>query len=92
MPEQCRGEVHFFGDDHEKLVEFIDSFDFPKRKPDETLVAFKDRVTSLVQRSSRTTVGRKITAVKWIGPLGYHHGYVEVPLSNALKVSQLPSF
>ena len=27
MAEQCRGEVHFYGDKQERLVEFVDSFD-----------------------------------------------------------------
>ena len=77
MAQQCRGEVHFYGDDREKLVEFIDSFDFPPRRPDEPLIAFKERITDLVKRLSRTTTGREIIEVKWIGPLGYHFGYVD---------------
>jgi len=73
---QCRGEIHFYGDNREKLVEFIDSFDFPPRLPDEPLVVFKDRITDLVKQLSITTLGREIIVVKWTCPLGYHYGYV----------------
>lgn len=71
------GEVHFFGDDKEKLVEFIDGFEFPERLFDESLIRFKSRITELVKSKSRTTIGREIIEVKWIGPLGYHQGYVD---------------
>lgn len=72
-----RGEVHFFGDDREKRIEFIDSFPFPKREPDEKLIDFKERVTGIVELSCQCTAGREIITVKWIGPLGYHQGYVD---------------
>ncbi len=71
-----RGEIHFYGDNKEKLVEFIDSFTFPVRDPEESVPVFKARVTAVVKHMSQTTTGREIIAVKWIGPLGYHHGYV----------------
>ena len=76
MQENCKGEVHFIGNAGEVRIEFVDPFQFPKRKADEALVDFKERVTDIVKRSCFDSIGREIVIVKWIGPLGYHHGYV----------------
>lgn len=76
MQDNCKGEVHFIGNEGEVRIEFADPFPFPNRRADEDLITFKDRVTDTVKRSCFDSIGREVVIVKWIGPLGYHHGYV----------------
>ena len=77
MSRKCTGEIHFIGEDGKNMVEFIDEFAFPKRAPDEHLDSFKEKVTKDVLLAGLCWFGHEVTAVKWIGLLGYHQGYVD---------------
>jgi len=74
--ETGKGEIHFINDKGERRIEYIDSFPFPEREPDESLSVFKDYITQTVKLESRHLAGNELIAIKWAGPLGYHHGHV----------------
>ena len=77
MSQKCSGEIHFAGEDGKVMIEFVDNFAFPKRLPDEHLIAFKEKVTEAVLRAGLSWFGFEVVQVKWIGLLGYHQGYMD---------------
>ena len=82
MSENCKGEVHYVDGEGVVRINHVFNFPFPKRRVDESVIDFKARVTTAVLRSSDVSAGREITIVKWVGLLGYHQGYIDIPVAH----------
>lgn len=90
MSESCKGEVHYVDGLGVDRVDHVFNFQFPVRSREESVEDFKRRVTQIVLRASRISVGREIVSVKWAGPLGYHQGYLDIPVVHKIKRIELP--
>lgn len=92
MSELGRGEIHFINEYGAVQVEPVPSFEMPERHHEESVPEFKARVTAFVTRHGIQSRGRKVVEVKWVGPLGYHFGYLDAPVVNKIKHGELPKF
>jgi hypothetical protein len=77
--EVGHGEIYYIDADGVNQVEVIPEFTMFERNRDEDVVDFKARITQHVKNHGVKSRGCQVIDIKWVGPLGYHQGYLEPP-------------